>query len=157
MIGFSDRSSFYDPMFNKDNSKYRLIVLDDDPLFCSLIESIAKRKNINLFAYHEPDAFFTAIDEEKPDAVLVDFNLENELDGVDVITKLNKSFPTILISCDDPWSASTIGYKKISSYLKNNEDLQFVHKNQGPRFILSNIVRLIRQQGHSFSDETRIA
>ena len=155
MIGFTDKSSFYDPMLSGDNSQYRLIILDDDALFCSLIESIARRKKICILAFQNPLDFLAAVEENHPDAVLVDLNLQHEMDGIDVVSQLDHQFPRMLISCEDPWNARTHGYKKISTYLKNNEDLQFVHKNQGPRFILSNIVRLIRSQ--SLSSATRIA
>ena len=72
-----------------------ILILDDDPLFRSLSQSILKER-YNIMAVDRPSIAFKALKNENIDILICDFHLP-EMNGLEVLKRVKKKYPHIEI------------------------------------------------------------
>lgn len=86
--------------------KKKIFLLDDDKIFCEQIENILKTLG-EVHSFTNAKDFFNALDQNTPELVLIDLNLNDpNINGFDVIIKLKKRkdahlLPIVMISGAD--------------------------------------------------------
>ncbi|MDA9951410.1 response regulator [Oligoflexaceae bacterium] len=101
----------------------RILLYDDDPIFCDIMAATAKKKNIHLTICRNLNELLRKW-ESKPDLVLLDCNLDEDLKGQDVARLIEKT-PVILISESKP-----------SASVKDANVKGFIEKVIGPSKLL---------------------
>ncbi len=107
------------------DKKSRLVLIDDDPMFCNTMRSLAGVYDMPLDCYGSILELDQWGDRERYDMIIVDYHLEHNK-GVEVADYLNSLFgdiPIMLISADN---SDTI---KVNTLPKNFVD--FSSKTQG--------------------------
>jgi EAL domain-containing protein (putative c-di-GMP-specific phosphodiesterase class I) len=66
----------------------RLLIVDDDPRVCRMVERIAERSSLETFALDQADHFETTYEYFHPDAILLDLCME-QTDGVELLRFLS--------------------------------------------------------------------
>lgn len=94
------------------------IAIDDEPLALTVISSFCKRKgNINLTTYSEPQIGIEAINEQKPDIVFLDIEM-NSISGIEIAKGLPKECVFIF----------TTAHAKFALEGFNLDAVDFLHK-----------------------------
>lgn len=71
----------------QSRQNFRVLILDDDQDFCGFISDVLKDAGMEVMAIHEGDELFKALDEFKPQLVLLDLLLPT-FDGLDLLRTL---------------------------------------------------------------------
>jgi DNA-binding response OmpR family regulator len=118
------------------NPKYRIIVGDDDPLFCTVLKTVLEREGHSVTAFQAPDAFLRSVRETKPDAVFLDV-LFGPADGRKLCRQLREAPAT-----------KNIAIIMVSAFRKEAEDIveglergadDYLLKPLDKRFILAKL------------------
>lgn len=137
-ISFSDISTPH------EGSK--ILVIDDDPIFCRMMERIGVLKGITIVTISSFKGSLK-VNFGEFDAAIMDYMLDNDSTGLDVAAKLSGdmySLPVILVS----HTGRVPGTSAWPSAVR-----EFIHKNFGPHVILdaaieaSDIAKLQRNIG----------
>lgn len=91
--------------FKDDADAIHLAVVDDDPGFLLLFRRIANRQGILVDTFNSPSSFLKCYSSSLYDAAVIDYNLQNSVNGLEFANCLY-TIPVILIS--DCNSASKI-------------------------------------------------
>ncbi len=125
----------------------RILVIDDDPMFCKLMQRIGVLKGISLVTVSSI-LEAESIDANEFDAVVMDYMLDQHATGLDVASHFSGDMyttPVILVSHTSNIPAT----KKWPATVR-----EFIHKNFGPHAILdaaleaSDIAKLQRKIAH---------
>lgn len=84
------------------SSYFRVYLLDDDPSFCMLAASFFKVRKVDLFTCASVNELQLKIRAEKPDLVVLDYDLGENLTGADVARSLG-DVPVMLVSANPDW------------------------------------------------------
>ena len=114
------------PESSPNKKKTRILVYDDDPIFCKRIKKCEERTNISVLTCTSMDEFCIKALDEEYDIVLLDFYLDT-LNGLQA-AKITESKPTFLMSHDNAVA------KKILS--GKNHITGFLSKAHSPNDIL---------------------
>lgn len=69
--------------------KFDAVLLDDDPMICTVWMTIAKLNNKTFVSYSDPITFFNALDEvDRCSSIFIDSKLKNNIKGQDLIPKI---------------------------------------------------------------------
>ena len=86
----------------------RVIILDDDPVFCALFSAHAKAKGIEIEAVSDSENLFSCIGLTNYSLVMVDYDLNDET-GLEVAATLKQKYPDLPIlvvsATNRPWQA----------------------------------------------------
>jgi two-component system response regulator LytT len=83
------------------NSKVKILIVDDEVLIAEYIKDVLLSLNFKLLNLaHTKEEAFHEIKLFKPDLVLLDIRMENELDGIEIAQEINSNFkiPFIFIT-----------------------------------------------------------
>jgi len=86
-----------------DESRLRILLLDDDPIFNKLIKKTAKREGVAVNCQTEESKFFEQLYSSRYDIAVVDYFLEGNRKGTDLAMRISK-IPVVLISESSKWA-----------------------------------------------------
>ena len=73
----------------------KAVVVDDEPLLCSIIAEILESEGWAVTKAHDALAALTAVRETEPSLVVVDIDLGIGPTGIDVVQRVRADFPTV--------------------------------------------------------------
>lgn len=76
--------------------KQKILIVDDDKVFCELKTQILKDEGFTVRAIHEGKEVFSTLKEQIWDLVLLDFNLGGE-DGISILGKIKNQYPDLVV------------------------------------------------------------
>lgn len=117
------------------NSKYKALLLDDDPMFCSTLKSYGKKKNIEIITSQSIGDFLSNLGQTSTDILIIDFKLQEETTGLDIVKFLAGSSPMLLVS------GNQTNLKPEDSILPKY--CYFIAKDSGPKAIIDKATHLI--------------
>ena len=82
------------------SDKHHILVIDDDPSFCSLIKSFLEKKGFLVNEAHTAREGLKTVYEEKFDLILIDYRLP-DLDGLELLKNIKKKYfhmPVIIMT-----------------------------------------------------------
>lgn len=132
-IGFA---SSWD-LFQEPEEKMDIVLIDDDPIFCSLMADHARRMNVNLHFFHDLLEVQNSGNLQKYQVAILDYQLE-QMNGLEVANWIPSFFndmPIILVSYEDRNEENTNATWPGSVRC-------FVHKKEGVKSILAHAVAL---------------
>lgn len=84
-----------------ENQGKRIVIIEDDQIQTIALKQIAQRMGHSIVGmYLDPQEAITKIPGLQPDLILSDINLENSIDGIDVVCRIQQthSCPTIFLT-----------------------------------------------------------
>lgn len=76
-----------------NNKNYDVLILDDNKMVTQNLEEDFEIEDITSFSFHEPKNFLSSIQNfVQPKYFVIDYNLQHELNGIDVLKELIKNF-----------------------------------------------------------------
>jgi len=129
----------------------RAILLEDDPEICETLTRFSKDYQIEISAFHTPEAALSWIEKEPFDIMILDLTLPN-MDGLEVCRKVREKhdLPIIIVSARSSVSEKILG-------LEIGAD-DYLSKPFDPREFVARVKALVRTVKRSkalSSDDTR--
>lgn len=122
------------------DEKIDMVLIDDDPIFCSLMAEHARRMSINLHFFHDLMEVQNSGNLQKYQVAILDYQLE-QMNGLEVANWIPSFFndmPIILVSYEDRTEQNT-------STSWPGSVRCFVHKREGVKSILAHAIALSEQ------------
>ena len=117
--------------------KLRLLLLDDDPIFCSIMKSLAKSYNVEMVCCQTFKSFKQSFIDHKPHIAILDNNLEEEMNGIEIAAQIEEKVKVYLVSEDGAWFTDDKS-SSIDEFIQQSSRCEFMHKFQGGRNICIN-------------------
>ena len=117
----------------------KILLLDDDPTYCKLVERYGARSRVPVTTCGDVSEFLKVFKELKPDVAIIDFHLDEGLNGLDIARHLG-STPVLLVSRKASWLLEKGSW---GSNIKS-----FVHKKYGVPKLLDTALDLARYSQH---------
>ncbi|MGM0506022.1 MAG: response regulator [Bacteroidota bacterium] len=74
------------------NQEKRIVIIEDDQIQTIALKQIVERMGHSVVGmYLDPQTAIAEIPERLPDLILSDINLENPIDGIDVVSRIQKT------------------------------------------------------------------
>lgn len=99
-----------------------VFVLDDDPVYSRVILFYLKSKGIELEIYNYSDDLLTALDEEEPDVLLLDFHVD-KYSAPQLMDKIRErtQAPAYFVSSEDAaYMATALEQHEVKGYFEKN-------------------------------------
>lgn len=133
----------------KDESKYKILLLDDDPdVIASLSSLMELETDYNILAFSAADKAAEAIESNQIDLAIVDYLMPGAMDGIDFLIALREKQPysirMILTAYADKENAikaiNEVGlYKYLEKPWDNTELLQIIQEGLEKRAVLQKL------------------
>lgn len=116
-----------------------IVVLDDDPTFIKTLVKFSRRRNVDICTCETFGELVQKLKTDRPDVLIVDYNLEENLKGTDV-AHLTNNIPILLVSGKSQW---TVHHQKLHSSIKD-----FLHKKYGATKVIDEALHIAKNTSH---------
>jgi CheY-like chemotaxis protein len=128
----------------KEKKMARILVVDDDPDFQMVCQSVLKAEGYQVMQAANGDAAWTMLQQEKPDLILLDVMMSTTLEGVDVCKQIRadpklKDLPVVMVS--------SIGSTEYASEFPDDERIPidaWISKPLQPAVLVKTVKRFVK-------------
>lgn len=114
------------PLDAEENVTPRILLLDDDVLFCRLMTKLGAKRNIPVIACQNVQTFRELARWAPHDVVILDYYLEGEETGTDIARELPRESVIMISGNEAPLAATRTWPKSIKASLPKSKGIQAI-------------------------------